>query len=156
MDNRGRLVTCEYVGTLEDGTVFDSSKEQGEPIQFVCGAGVVIDGFDEAVFDMEIGDTKKVHIPVEKAYGEHSERNIFRYPVDDIPNSSNLPIGQRVVMQDPEGKLTSMLVVGVEDGMVTMDGNHPLAGQALNFEITLIKSIEVGEVPDDPTGTMVL
>ncbi len=141
MDNKGRTVTCEYVGTFDDGTVFDSSKEQGEPITFICGAGQVIDGFDAAVADMEIGETKKVHIPVEEAYGEHSESNIKEYSVDDIPNGRNLPVGQRVVMQGPDGFM-QMLVVSIEDGIVTMDLNHPLAGQALNFEITLLKSID--------------
>ncbi len=154
MDNRGRRVTCEYVGTLDDGTVFDSSKEQGEPIEFLCGAGQVIDGFEKAVMDMEIGETKKVHIPVEEAYGEHSESNIVQYPVDSIPNGRNLPIGSRIVMQGPEG-FRPMLVVSIEDDMVTMDLNHPLAGQALNFEITLIKSIDTPEIQQSD-GPMML
>ena len=139
MSNEGKRVKVHYVGTLDDGTEFDSSVKRGEPIEFTCMAGQMIPGFDAAVKDMEKDETKTVHIPADQAYGERDEQLVQKVPADQIPNADQLPVGQTVYMQGPGGQPFPVKVVSMEDGIVTFDMNHELAGQAVNFEITLVE-----------------
>ena len=117
MSNKGKKVKVHYTGTLDDGTKFDSSLDRGEPLEFTCMAGQMIPGFDAAVETMEQGETKTVH----------------------IPNGDQLPVGQTVYMQGPTGQPFPVFVQGIENGIVTFDMNHELAGKDLNFEITLVE-----------------
>ena len=119
MSNEGKRVRAHYTGTFDDGTVFDSSVERGEPLEFVCMAGQMIPGFDAAVKEMEVGETKKVHLPASEAYGEHDDQ-----------------------LQGPGGQPIPALVVEVTDETVTFDLNHEMAGKDLNFEITLVEVVE--------------
>ena len=139
MSNEGKKVKVHYTGTLDDGTKFDSSVDRGEPIEFTCAAGQMIPGFDAAVKDMEQGETKTVHIPAAEAYGERDENMVQQVPVDQIPNGDQLPVGQTVYMRGPAGQSFPVFVEAIEDGIVTFDMNHELAGKDLNFEITLVE-----------------
>ena len=139
MSNEGKKVKVHYTGTLDDGTKFDSSVDRGEPIEFTCAAGQMIPGFDAAVKDMEQGETKTVHIPAAEAYGERREEMVQKVPVSQIPNGDQLPVGQTVYMRGPAGQSFPVFVEAIEDGIVTFDMNHELAGKDLNFEITLVE-----------------
>lgn len=139
MSNEGKKVKVHYTGTLDDGSKFDSSLDRGEPIEFTCMAGQMIPGFDAAVKDMQQGETKTVHIPAEDAYGEHDEDMVQKIPVDQIPNGDQLPVGETIYMMAPNGQPFPVFVREIEDGLVTFDMNHELAGKDLNFEITLVE-----------------
>lgn len=147
MGNAGKKVAVHYVGTLDDGTEFDSSLKRGEPIEFICMAGMMIPGFDRAVEDMVVGQKKYVHIPADEAYGPREEALIQRIPIDQIPNGASLPVGQTVYMQTPAGQPLPVKVVEIVDGIVVLDMNHEMAGKDLNFEITLVE-VEEGTSGD--------
>ncbi|MEG0070407.1 MAG: peptidylprolyl isomerase [Raoultibacter sp.] len=139
MSNEGKKVKAHYVGTLDDGSKFDSSIDRGEPIEFTCMAGQMIPGFDAAVNEMAEGETKIVHIPAAEAYGEYREDLVQKVSVDQIPNGDQLPVGQQVYMQGPDGQPFAVLVKDITDGIVTFDMNPEMAGKNLNFEITLVE-----------------
>ena len=119
------------MGTLDDGTQFDSS-EGRDPLSFTVGSGQVIGGFDEAVTGMTIGDSKTVRIPPEEAYGLRDDSAVVEVPITDLPDG--VQAGDR--LQASDGSVVE--VASIEDGQATIDFNHPLAGQALTFEITLV------------------
>lgn len=139
MSNEGKVVKIHYTGTLDNGEKFDSSYDHGEPLEFTCMSGQVIPGFDQGVLNMEVGEKKTVHIEPADAYGEVREELIQDVPVENIPNADKLPVGETVYLQAPNGQPMPVQVVKIENGMVTFDMNHPLAGKALNFEIELIE-----------------
>ena len=139
MSNEGKKVKIHYEGTLDDGEKFDSSYDRGEPIEFVCMAGTVIPGFDEGVKDMKVGEKKTIHIEPENAYGLRNDQMVQKIPVASIPNADQLPVGQMIYMTGPDGTPIPTKVESIEDGIVTLDFNHPLAGKALNFELELVE-----------------
>ena len=139
MGNAGKKVKVHYVGTLDDGTEFDSSIKRGEPIEFVCMTGMMIPGFDKAVEDMMVGQKKYVRIPADEAYGQREESLVQRIPIDQIPNGEALPVGQTIYMQTPAGQPLPVKVVEVANGVATLDMNHEMAGKDLNFEISLME-----------------
>ena len=139
MSNEGKKVSVHYTGTLEDGTKFDSSVDRGEPIEFTCMAGQMIPGFDNAVKDMEKGATVNVAIDAQDAYGEYSEELIQVVPIDQVPDAQNLPLGQTIYFQGPDGQPFGAIVKEISEDSVTFDMNHELAGKTLNFEITLVE-----------------
>ncbi len=132
----GKTVKVHYKGTLDDGSVFDSS-EGREPLEFEVGAGQTIAGFDAAVLSMEVGGTKTVRIPCAEAYGDIREEMIATIPRAQFPADLKLEVGLALQLSTPQGPLP-VRVVGVEAEGVTIDGNHPLAGQNLTFEIELV------------------
>jgi len=134
----GNAVRIHYTGTLEDGTIFDSSRDR-EPLQFVLGERSVIPGFEAAVRDMEEGQTRTVTVPAEKAYGRHRPELVHKLPQDQIPARVDLTLGARLEAKGKDGRSIPLTVVGVEDGVVRLDANHPLAGKDLTFEIELLK-----------------
>lgn len=142
MSNEGKRVRAHYIGTFDDGTVFDSSVDRGEPLEFVCMAGQMIPGFDAAVKTMEVGETRKVHLPASEAYGERSEELVQTIPTANVPGAEELPVGQTVYLQGPGGQPLPALVVEVTEEHVTFDLNHEMAGKDLNFEITLVEVVE--------------
>ena len=142
MSNEGKKVKVHYAGTLDDGTTFDSSIERGEPIEFTCMAGQMIPGFDAAVKDMSVGETKTVRIPAAEAYGERDEGKVQQVPISQIPNGDQLPAGQTVYMMGPGGQPFPVFVRSIENGIATFDMNHELAGKALTFEITLVEAAD--------------
>lgn len=134
---QGDTVKIHYTGTLEDGTVFDSS-EGRDPLEFTLGSGQVIPGFDEGVSGMRLGESKSVLIPAEKAYGERNEELIMSVPTSQVPPDLKPEVGQKLQMGGPEGQLMVVEVVEVTDDYVQLDANPPLAGKALNFDIELV------------------
>jgi peptidylprolyl isomerase len=133
----GDTVKIHYTGTLDDGTVFDSS-EGRDPLEFTLGGGQVIVGFEEAVRGMDSGEKKKVTIPADKAYGERNEEMIIQAPRDQVPADINPEVGQQLQMAGPEGQTIIVQVTEVTDDHITLDANPPLAGKDLTFDIELV------------------
>ena len=131
MANDGDRVTVHYHGTLEDGEVFDSSRG-GEPFSFVVGAGDVIAGFDTAVRGLGVGENVTVTLPPDEAYGEHTEELIFEVPKAEAPEG--IAAGDQVQL----GNGAPAVIVEVTEEVVRVDANHPLAGEALTFEIEIV------------------
>lgn len=132
----GDRVQVHYTGSLDDGSVFDSS-EGREPLSFVIGDGTMISGFDAAVRGMEVGETKTFTIPAAEAYGEYREDLVVVLPRDEL--EEDLEVGERVSLQNvTSGETISFTVVEISDTEVTLDANHPLVGQDLTFEIELV------------------
>lgn len=132
----GDTVRVHYTGTLHDGTTFDTS-EGREPLEFTVGGGQVIPGFDQAVAGMEPGDTKKVEIPSDEAYGPKREEMMLQVSPDQFPEGVDPEVGQQLQLSQPNGQNVVVRVTDVQDDAVTLDANHPLAGEDLTFEITL-------------------
>ena len=137
-ENVGRTVKVHYRGTLNDGSQFDSSYDRGEPLEFVCGAGMMIPGFDQAVANMEAGQIIDVHLMPEEAYGYANPNAVMNILISQLPGSENLSIGQRVMVSDQMGRRFPVTVSAKDENSVTLDANHPMAGKELNFTIELI------------------
>ena len=135
----GDTVRVHYTGRLDDGQVFDSSSG-GDPLEFKVGAGEVIPGFDEAVRGMEVGDKKTVEIPPAEAYGERREQLIAQVPRESMELDSPPEAGMSLLMQLPDGNQIPVTVTDVTDDQVTLDANHPLAGQKLTFDVELVEN----------------
>lgn len=133
----GDTVHVHYRGTLADGTEFDSS-EGREPLSFEVGSGMVIPGFDAAVADLEVGDSVTVTIPACDAYGEHQPEALQTFPLDFFGGEAPEE-GWAVELQTQDGQRVAAVVAEVGAETVTLDFNHPLAGQDLTFEITLVQ-----------------
>ena len=131
---KGDTVKVHYTGTLEDGTVFDSSADR-KPLEFTIGAGQVIPGFDVAVLDMAIGEVKVSVIPAEEAYGTHSTELVTDVDRERFPADMELELGQQLQVGLADDQQAIVMVVDISDTVVTLDANHPLAGQDLTFEI---------------------
>jgi peptidylprolyl isomerase len=134
----GDTVKVHYTGKLEDGTVFDSSINR-EPLEFQLGQGQMIQGFEQAVFGMAVGDSKTATIPVEQAYGPKSEDMILEINKSEVPADLNPHVGQQLALQQPDGHALPVTVTAVSEQTITLDANHPLAGKDLIFEIRLIE-----------------
>ena len=132
----GDAVTVHYTGKLSNGTVFDTSYD-GEPLSFVIGDGSMIAGFDAAVRGMKVGQVKTVVIPAAEGYGEYQEELVVILPLEEF--EEGLEVGQQVALQNvTSGDVIPFTVIEISDTEVTLDGNHPLAGQDLTFEIQLM------------------
>ncbi|HZD24865.1 MAG TPA: peptidylprolyl isomerase [Alphaproteobacteria bacterium] len=134
----GDTVAVHYTGTLSDGSEFDSSAG-GEPISFTIGEGQVISGFEEAVVGMNPGEAKDITIPAEEAYGERRPELVQQVGRDQIPSEIDLQPGVRLQAQTPNGETLVLTVTDVVDDQVTLDANHPLAGEDLSFRLELVK-----------------
>ena len=128
-----------YRGTFNDGTQFDASYDRGEPLEFVCGAGMMIAGFDAAVMDMEVGEHRDIHLLPEEAYGEADPGMIFPVEIAQLPGAENLTLGQKVYLYDTSGQPFLVKVVAKDETTVTFDANHEMAGKELNFHIELVE-----------------
>jgi len=135
----GDTVRVHYKGTLSDGSEFDSS-EGRDPLEFVVGSGQVIPGFDNAVVGLEPGETITVTIPAAEAYGEHDERGLQHFPHDAFPSPPE--VGWALELSGPDGQRVPAIVAEVGEDAVTLDFNHPLAGQDLTFDIELVEVVE--------------
>ena len=142
----GDKVKVHYTGTLEDGTVFDSSVGQ-EPLEVVIGKTGLIKGFSDALIGMKVGDVKNISIPPEEAYGPYRPEMVMVAPRDQVPEDVTLEVGRQLQFDRPGGGIAIATITELTDSTVTIDGNHPLAGKTLNFEIEMV---EIGE---DTTAT---
>ncbi|MBN2644081.1 MAG: peptidylprolyl isomerase [Desulfuromonadaceae bacterium] len=134
----GNRVKVHYTGTFDDGSQFDSSAGQ-DPLEFLLGGGEVIPGFDQAVIGMVVGERKQVRIAPVDAYGEYDVDQLAKVERFQLPEELDLSVGTQLQMETAEGIPLVVTVVAVDEEHVTLDGNHPLAGQALNFELELVE-----------------
>jgi len=134
----GNKVKIHYTGTLEDGSRFDSS-EGRDPLEFELGSGQVIPGFDKAVEGMSVGESKSVTIPPEDAYGPRQEQAIQEVPKSALPEDLVPVEGMTLQAQNQNQQPVQLTVTSVSEDSITVDGNHPLAGKALNFDISLVE-----------------
>ena len=141
MEGKNVNKTCRvhYRGTFNDGTQFDASYDRGEPLEFVCGTGMMIPGFDAAVADMEVGEHRDVHLMPEEAYGEADPAMIFPVEIAQLPGSEELTVGQKVYLYNTMGQPFLVKVVAKDENTVTFDGNHEMSGKELNFHIELVE-----------------
>ena len=137
--NVGKTCRTHYRGTFNDGTQFDSSYDRGEPLEFVCGAGQMIKGFDAAVADMEVGQIVDIHLMPEEAYGMPDPEAIFTLEIAQLPGSENLEVGQQVYLSNQYGQPLPVKVLEKEEKTITFDANHEMAGKELNFKIELVE-----------------
>jgi peptidylprolyl isomerase len=134
----GDTVKVHYTGTLRDGTLFDSSRER-DPLEFTLGEGNTIPGFENALVGMALGESKTVVIAPEHAYGERNEDAVQEFPREMMPAELELEIGVRLKAQAPDGQPMVLTVAAFDDETVSLDANHPLAGEELTFEVELIE-----------------
>lgn len=133
----GDTVRIHYTGTLEDGTQFDTSAGR-DPLEFSLGEGEVIAGFEEAVDGMAVGESKTIKIEPEQAYGPRREQLVQDVPRKQLPNDLQPAVGMQLRAQREDGEPMQFVVTEVTEEAITVDGNHPLAGQPLKFEIELV------------------
>ncbi len=136
--NVGKKCRTHYKGTFNDGTQFDSSYDRGEPLEFICGVGQMIRGFDQAVANMEIGETVDIHLMPEEAYGMPDPAAIFTLEIAQLPGSEELEAGQQVYLSNQFGQPFLVKVTAKDDKTITFDANHEMAGKELNFIIELV------------------
>ena len=137
--NVGKTCRTHYRGTFNDGTQFDSSYDRGEPLEFICGAGQMIKGFDAAVADMEVGQIIDVHLMPEEAYGMADPNAIFTLEIAQLPGSEDLTVGQQVYLSNQYGQPFPVRVTAKDEKNITFDANHEMAGKELNFRIELVE-----------------
>lgn len=137
--NVGKTCKVHYKGTFNDGTQFDSSYDRGEPLEFVCGAGMMILGFDKAVAAMNVGDIIDIHLMPEEAYGEVNEEAIITIPLSELPGAEELKVDEYVYLQNAYGQPFKARVAALTGDEITFDANHEMAGKELNFKIELVE-----------------
>ena len=137
--NVGKTCRTHYRGTFNDGTQFDSSYDRGQPLEFICGAGQMIKGFDAAVANMEVGQVVDVHLMPEEAYGMPDPTAIFTLDIEQLPGSEDLTVGQQVYLSNQYGQPFPVKVAAKAEKTITFDANHEMAGKELNFRIELVE-----------------
>lgn len=142
MSNVNKKCKVHYTGTFNDGTKFDSSYDRGEPLEFVCGAGMMIKGFDEAVKEMAVGEIKDIHLMPEEAYGMLDPKAILHILISQLPGSENLEVGEQVYLSNAMGQPFPVKVLAKDEETITLDANHEMAGKELNFRIELVEVSE--------------
>jgi FKBP-type peptidyl-prolyl cis-trans isomerase 2 len=138
MIENGQKVKIHYSGTLDDGSQFDSSAGR-DPLEFEMGAGMVIPGFEKGVQDMGVGEKKTIHIPAAEAYGERREEMVIEFERTSLPEGMTPEVGMGLQLQGPEGQPVPAMITAVGEEALTIDANHQLAGQDLNFELELVE-----------------
>jgi peptidylprolyl isomerase len=133
---KGDKVKVHYTGTLEDGTVFDTS-EGGDPLEFEVGSGQIIEGFEKGVLGMEKGEEKSFTVPPEDAYGPHRKELVGKLPRKQV-EGFDVKVGSVLQLETKDGEVFEANVTKVEEDGITVDLNHPLAGKALNFKVQLV------------------
>jgi peptidylprolyl isomerase len=133
----GDNVKIHYTGTLDDGSRFDSS-EGRDPLAFTLGGGQVIAGFDEAVNGMTVGEQKTVRLEPAQAYGERHQELVQEVPKSALPADMQVEMGMGLQARGPDGQVMNLVVTAISEDTIEVDGNHPLAGEALTFAIELV------------------
>ena len=136
---QGDTVRVHYTGTLDDGQEFDSSRGL-DPLTFTLGTGSVIQGFDDAVTGMGVGDEKRVTIPPDEAYGPRREELTLQLPRSELPADMEIEEGTQLRMEQGDQSIV-VTVRQLDDEAVTLDANHPLAGEALTFDLRLVEIV---------------
>lgn len=136
----GDTVKVHYTGKLKDGTIFDTSAER-EPLEFKIGESQLIPDFEQAVIGMEPGESKTFQIASDNAYGPHHKEMVMVIERKDIPEGLDPQVNQRLQVQQQNGQSFVVTVTDVSEANVTLDGNHPLAGQDLTFDVQLTEIV---------------
>jgi len=136
----GDTVKVHYTGRLEDGTIFDSSQGR-EPLEFTLGDGMVIEGFDTGVVGMSVGQKKTIVVPPEQGYGEYEPAYVRELPRDEINIGVEPQVGMQLELRTPVGESIPIVITEVTEETVTLDANHPLAGETLYFEVELLEVV---------------
>jgi len=134
----GDTVKVHYTGRLGDGTVFDSTRDR-DPLEFTIGQGQIIPGFERAVLGMSEGQSKTAQVSAEQAYGVYREEMLVSVQLDRLPEGFEPEVGKRLQLRHSEGQWIGVVVAEVSGETVTLDANHPLAGQDLTFDIELME-----------------
>ncbi len=134
----GDTVKVHYTGTLNNGEVFDTSTGR-EPLEFKLGEGRLIPGFEKAVIGLNVGESVKVEIPSDEAYGEERDDLIINVPKNQLPEGVNPEIGMQLQVNQPDGQPIPVIITDMNDSDLTLNANHPLAGKDLTFEIELVE-----------------
>ncbi len=142
---KGNKVQVEYEGKFDDGTVFDSSKTHGKPLEFIAGKGLVVPGFDNAVVGMEEGEEKEFTIKPEEGYGQINAQMVQEVPKEQLPKEQEPKVGMVLGVGLPNGQQIPARITKVTEDKVTIDLNHPLAGKTLHFKIKVVKVEEISE-----------
>ena len=132
-------VKVHYTGKLADGQVFDSSVERGEPIEFTMGQGQLIPGFEKGLIDMKVNEKKTINIPKEEAYGEPREELVQEVQKSQLPDEIKPEVGMGLVSKSPDGQEMNLVVKDVKEETIVVDGNHPLAGKDLVFDLEVVE-----------------
>ncbi|MBZ0264851.1 peptidylprolyl isomerase [bacterium] len=138
---KGDKVKVHYTGKLDDGTVFDETKDR-DPLEFTIGENNVIPGFENAVEGMEVGDSKTTNIPSDEAYGPHMEEGVLSVDRSGLQDDVEVEVGQQVQLSREDGQAVIATVVEANDEKITLDANHPLAGKDLTFDIELVEVVK--------------
>lgn len=136
----GDTIKIDYTGTLDDGSIFDSSENHGQALEFTVGSGKVIKGFDDAVRNMELGEEKEFRLEPAEAYGEYEDAFIDVVSRDLVQTSMDMEVGKTFLVQTPNGQQMPAKIIDLTDDEVTFDLNHPLAGKALTFNIKIVEA----------------
>lgn len=145
----GDNISLHYTGTLDDGTLFDSS-EGGQPLSFTVGSGEVIEGFDAGVRGMGVGETKEISIPPNQAYGDYHDELVRVVPREAFPPTVTPAVGMAFEIELPSGQTMPVRIIDVEGDNITLDANHLLAGETLNFKVRLVS---INKEPQGDTST---
>ncbi len=137
---KGDTVKIHYTARLKDGEVFESSKGH-VPFQFTVGEGSVIPGLEKAIIGMKVGETKTIEVPPEEGFGPRREDLIFKVERNTIPSDINPFIGQNLQMRHPDGGIVNLVVTDMDDETITLDANHPLAGNTIIFDVELVEIV---------------
>lgn len=137
--NVGKTCKVHYRGTFNDGTQFDSSYDRGEPIEFVCGSGMMIQGFDKAVASLNVGESVDIHLMPEEAYGQVDPEAFITIAISELPGSEDLKVDDMIYLQNEYGQQFPAKVTALTDSEITFDANHEMAGKELNFRIELVE-----------------
>jgi FKBP-type peptidyl-prolyl cis-trans isomerase SlyD len=130
-----KVVSIQYTVLDDQGQIIDTS-DGGEPLVFLCGAQNIIPGLEEALIGKDVGDELKVNVPAAKAYGEHQEEGVQQVPLEAFEGVDKVEPGMAFSAETEQGPV-NLIVTAVEDNMVTVDANHPLAGKDLTFDVTI-------------------
>jgi FKBP-type peptidyl-prolyl cis-trans isomerase 2 len=134
-------VKVHYTGKLADGQVFDTS-EGKEPLAFTLGEGRLIPGFEKGLIDMKLNEKKTINLTKDEAYGDPREDLIIEVPKSELPQEMTPEVGMGLVSRTPEGQEMNLMVVEVREETVVLDGNHPLAGKDLIFDLEVVEITE--------------
>ena len=136
---KGDKIKVDYVGSLEEGTVFDSSEKHEQPLEFQVGSGMIIKGFDDAVIGMNKGDEKEITLQPEEAYGKYRPELARKIPKYQIPDADKAKEGMIIMIGLPGGDQVPARITKVEKDGLTLDMNPVLAGKVLKFKIKIIE-----------------
>jgi FKBP-type peptidyl-prolyl cis-trans isomerase 2 len=134
----GDTVKMHYTGKLKSGKVFDTSKDR-QPFEFIVGSVTLVPGLEKGIIGMEIGESKTIEIPPEEAFGNRYEELVVELSKSEFPDYITPKIGQRLQLRRPDGQIITVTVIDLNEDTVTLDGNHPLAGYTLLFDIELVE-----------------